>query len=156
MKKNLLAVAAIAALATSSAFAQGVDTLAKIKSAGVINFGVRESSGLGYTLGAGKFVGFHTEMGERIIEDLKKQLGTPALKTVHQPVTAQNRIPLMLNGTVDLECGSTTNTRVRQKDVDFAITTYVEEVRIAVRADSGIKSIKDLNGKTVATTTGTT
>ena len=73
MKKNLLAVAAIAALATSSAFAQGVDTLAKIKSAGVINFGVRESSGLGYTLGAGKFVGFHTEMGERIIEDLKKQ-----------------------------------------------------------------------------------
>ena len=156
MKKNLLAVAAVALLSAGSAMAQGVDTLAKIKSAGVINFGVRESSGLGYTLGGGKFVGFHTEMGERIIEDLKKQLGTPALKVSYQPVTSQNRIPLMLNGTVDLECGSTTNTRARQKDVDFAMTTYVEEVRIAVRADSGIKSIKDLNGKTVATTTGTT
>ncbi len=156
MKTSVIAIAAASVLAAGSALAQGVDTLAKIKSAGVINFGVRESSGLGYTLGGGKFVGFHTEMGERIIDDLKKQLGTPALKTSYQPVTSQNRIPLLLNGTIDLECGSTTNTRARQKDVDFAMTTYVEEVRIAVRADSGIKSIKDLNGKTVATTTGTT
>ena len=156
MKKNLIAVAAVAVLATSSAFAQGVDTLAKIKSAGVVNFGVREASGLGYTLGGGKYVGFHTEMGERIIEDLKKQLGTPALKTVYQPITSQNRIPLLQNGTIDFECGSTTNNRARQKDADFAVTTYVEEVRIAVKADSGITSIKDLNGKNVATTTGTT
>ena len=156
MKTSVIAVATASVLAAGSALAQGVDTLAKIKSAGVINFGVRESSGLGYTLGGGKFVGFHTEMGERIIDDLKKQLGTPALKTSYQPVTSQNRIPLLLNGTIDFECGSTTNTRARQKDVDFAMTTYVEEVRIAVRADSGIKSIKDLNGKTVATTTGTT
>ena len=156
MKKNLIAVAAVAVLATSSAFAQGVDTLAKIKSAGVVNFGVREASGLGYTLGGGKYVGFHTEMGERIIEDLKKQLGTPALKTVYQPITSPTRIPLLQNGTIDFECGSTTNNRARQKDADFAVTTYVEEVRIAVKADSGITSIKDLNGKNVATTTGTT
>ena len=156
MKTSVIAIAAASVLAAGSALAQGVDTLAKIKSAGVINFGVRESSGLGYTLGGGKFVGFHTEMGERIIDDLKKQLGTPALKTSYQPVTSQNRIPLLLNGTIDFECGSTTNTRARQKDADFAVTTYVEEVRIAVKADSGIKSIKDLNGKTVATTTGTT
>ena len=60
MKKNLIAAAAVALLATSAAFAQGVDTLAKIKSAGVVNLGVRESSGLGYTLGGGKYVGFHT------------------------------------------------------------------------------------------------
>ena len=62
----------------------------------------------------------------------------------------------MTNGTVDLECGSTTNNAARQKDVAFAVTTYVEEVRMAVKASSGIASIKDLNGKTVATTTGTT
>ena len=101
-------------------------------------------------------MGFHTEMAERIIDDLKKQLGTPALKTVYQPITSQNRIPLLQNGTIDFECGSTTNNRARQKDADFAVTTFVEEVRIAVKADSGITSIKDLNGKNVATSTGTT
>ena len=156
MKKNLIAAAAVALLATSAAFAQGVDTLAKIKSAGVVNLGVRESSGLGYTLGGGKYVGFHTEMAERIIDDLKKQLGTPALKTVYQPITSQNRIPLLQNGTIDFECGSTTNKKKKKKDADFAVTTFVEEVRIAVKADSGITSIKDLNGKNVATSTGTT
>ena len=156
MKKNLIAAAAVALLATSAAFAQGVDTLAKIKSAGVVNLGVRESSGLGYTLGGGKYVGFHTEMAERIIDDLKKQLGTPALKTVYQPITSQNRIPLLQNGTIDFECGSTTNNATRQKDVDFAVTTYVEEVRVATRADANINSVKDLAGKTIATTTGTT
>ena len=61
----------------------------------------------------------------------------------------------MQNGTIDFECGSTTNSKARQKDVDFAVTTYVEEVRIAVKADSGIQSVADLNGKTVAVTTGT-
>jgi glutamate/aspartate transport system substrate-binding protein len=74
----------------------------------------------------------------------------------YQPVTSQNRIPLVQNGTVDLECGSTTNNATRQKDVDFAFTTYVEVVRMAVKADSPIKELKDLNGKTVVTTTGTT
>ena len=157
MKKHMIAVAVTAALATGSAFAQGVDTLAKIKSAGAVNFGVRESSGsLGYTLGGGKYVGFHTEMGERIVDDLKKQLGVPALKLNYQPITSQNRIALLQNGTIDFECGSTTNNTARQKDADFAVTTYVEEVRIAVKANSNIKGIKDLAGKTVATTTGTT
>jgi glutamate/aspartate transport system substrate-binding protein len=74
----------------------------------------------------------------------------------YQPVTSQNRIPLVQNGTVDIECGSTTNNATRQKDVAFAVTTYVEEVRIAVKANSGITSITQLNGKNVATTTGTT
>jgi glutamate/aspartate transport system substrate-binding protein len=74
----------------------------------------------------------------------------------YQPVTSQNRIPLMQNGTIDIECGSTTNNAARQKDVSFAVTTFVEEVRIAVKANSGITSIGQLNGKNVATTTGTT
>ena len=118
---------------------------------------MRDSSGaLAYTLGDGKYVGFHTEMAERISADIQKQLGLPKLDVKYQPVTSQNRIPLVQNGTVDLECGSTTNNATRQKDVAFAVTTYVEEVRIAVKANSGITSIKDLNGKNVATTTGTT
>ena len=74
----------------------------------------------------------------------------------YQPVTSQNRIPLVQNGTVDLECGSTTNNATRQKDVAFAPTLYVEEVRIAVKANSGITNIAQLANKTVATTTGTT
>ena len=137
--------------------AQANDTLAKIKSSGTITLGVRESSGaLAYTLGDGKYVGFHTEMAERIVDDLKKVTGNPDLKINYQVITSQNRIPLLQNGTIDFECGSTTNNLTRQKDVAFAVTTYVEEVRMAVKANSGIKSIKDLAGKTVATTTGTT
>jgi glutamate/aspartate transport system substrate-binding protein len=156
MNKHLIALAMLA-LAAGGAHAQASDTLAKIKSKGEITLGVRDSSGaLSYTIGDGKYVGFHTEMAEHIAADLQKQLGLPKLTVNKQLVTSQNRIPLVVNGTVDLECGSTTNNAARQKDVAFAVTTYVEEVRIAVRADSGINSIKDLNGKSVATTTGTT
>jgi len=155
MKKNAIAVLLALASATG-AWAQASDTLAKIKSSGSVTLGVRESSGLGFTLGNGKYVGFHTEMGERIIGDLQKQLGLSKLELKYQPVTSQNRIPLLQNGTVDIECGSTTNNLARQKDVAFAVTTYVEEVGIAVRTNSNIHAIKDLNGKSVATTTGTT
>ena len=155
MKKHLLALAVTLA-ATGSVWAQASDTLAKIKSSGTVTLGVRESSGLGYTLGNGKYVGFHTEMGERVLADIQKQLGLAKLDIKYQPVTSQNRIPLVTNGTVDIECGSTTNNTARQKEVAFAVTTYVEEVRIAVNAKSGIAGIKDLNGKTIVTTTGTT
>ncbi|HET7836797.1 MAG TPA: transporter substrate-binding domain-containing protein [Variovorax sp.] len=156
MKKQVLALA-VMVLAAGGAFAQANDTLAKIKSTGAVTMGVRDSSGaLAYTIGDGKYVGFHTEMSERILADIQKQLGLPKLEIKRQLVTSQNRVPLVQNGTVDLECGSTTNNATRQKDVAFAITTYVEEVRIAVKANSGINSIKDLNGKNVVTTTGTT
>jgi glutamate/aspartate transport system substrate-binding protein len=156
MNKHLIALA-LAALASGGAFAQAGDTLAKIKSKGEITLGTRDSSGaLAFTIGDGKYVGFHTEMAENIAADIGKQLALPKLTVNKQLVTSQNRIPLVMNGTVDLECGSTTNNVTRQKDVAFAVTTFVEEVRIAVRADSGITSIKDLNGKNVVTTTGTT
>ena len=153
MKKSLLALAAV--LACGLVHAE--DSLKKIKDAGAITLGVRDSSGaLAYTLGDGKYVGFHTEMAQRIVADLQKQLGLPKLDVKMQPVTSQNRVPLVQNGTVDLECGSTTNNATRGKDVAFAVTTYVEEVRIAVKANSGITNIAQLNGKNVATTTGTT
>lgn len=156
MKKPLLALA-LTVLAATAAHAQANDTLAKIKSTGSVTMGVRESSGvLSYTLGDGRYTGYHVEICQRVLGDIQKQLGLAKLDIKYQPVTSQNRIPLVQNGTVDIECGSTTNNQARQRDVAFAVTTFVEEVRIAVKANSGINSIKDLNGKNVATTTGTT
>jgi len=156
MKKTML-VQAFALAAASLAFAAHADTLKKIKDSGSVTMGVRESSGaLSYTLGDGKYAGFHYEVCTRVLADIQKQLGLAKLDVKYQPVTSQNRIPLVQNGTVDIECGSTTNNVARQKDVAFAVTTYVEEVRIAVKANSGITSIAQLKGKTVATTTGTT
>ncbi len=155
MKKHLLGLA-VALLAAGGAMAQANDTLAKVKASGTITMGVRESSGvLSYTLGGSKYVGYHVAICERAIEDVEKAIGKK-LEVKYQPVTSQNRIPLVQNGTVDIECGSTTNNATRQKDVSFANTTFVEEVRIATKANSGIKSVADLGGKTVATTTGTT
>lgn len=153
MKKMLFVLAAVA-LAAGAAQA---DTLAKIKGSGTVTMGVRESSGaLSYTLGDGKYAGFHVEICQRVLADVQKQLGLPKLDIKYQAVTSQNRIPLVQNGTVDIECGSTTNNATRQKDVSFAVTTYVEEVRIATKVSSGITSIAQLAGKNVATTTGTT
>ncbi|MBX3603883.1 MAG: amino acid ABC transporter substrate-binding protein [Piscinibacter sp.] len=155
MKKALLNVVALAAALAAGAVQ--ADTLKKIKDSGSVTMGVRESSGaLAYTLGDGKYAGFHTEVCTKVLADIQKQLGLAKLEIKYQPVTSQNRIPLVQNGTVDIECGSTTNNATRQKDVAFAVTTYVEEVRIATKANSGVNSIKDLNGRTVATTTGTT
>ncbi len=152
MKKSLLALAVLVAAGAAQA-----NTLSKIKETGAVSMGVRESSGaLSYTLGDGKYAGYHTEICQRVLADIQKKLGMAKLDIKYQPVTSQNRIPLVQNGTVDIECGSTTNNATRQKDVAFAVTTYVEEVRIAVKANSGITSIAQLNGKNVATTTGTT
>ncbi len=159
MKKTLLmplAISIIGLFSTPAAFAQQ-STLDKIKSSGAVTMGVRESSGaLSYTLGDGKYAGFHVEICNNVLRDIQKQLNLKTLDIKYSPVTSQNRIPLLQNGTVDIECGSTTNNATRQKDVAFAVTTYVEEIRIAVRANSGITSLNQLNGKKVATTTGTT
>jgi len=152
MKKTMFALAALMAFGVAQA-----DTLKKIKDTGAVTMGVRESSGaLSFTLGDGKYTGYHYEICQRVLSDIQKQLGLAKLEIKYQPVTSQNRIPLVQNGTVDLECGSTTNNQTRQKDVAFAVTTYVEEVRIAVKAAGGVSSIGQLNGKKVATTTGTT
>ena len=154
--KLKLATLTLALLATGSVFAQASDTVAKVKASGIVTMGVRDSSGaLSYTLGDGKYTGYHIEICNRVIANLEKAAGRK-LETRYQPVTSQNRIPLVQNGTVDIECGSTTNNATRQKDVAFLPTTFVEEVRIAVKANSGITSIAQLNGKNVATTTGTT
>jgi glutamate/aspartate transport system substrate-binding protein len=132
-------------------------TLDKIKATGAVTMGVRESSiPMSYTTGDSRFDGFHVEVCRMILNDIKDKLGMSTLRINYQPVTAQNRMPLVQNGTVDIECGTTTNNTARQRDVSFANTLYVEEVRIAVKANSGINSISQLAGKKVATTTGTT
>jgi glutamate/aspartate transport system substrate-binding protein len=152
-----LAVATIAATVSFGAVAQDMGgTLKKVKESGVLTMGVREASGaLSYTLGDGKFAGYHVEICQRIAAEVEKQVGKK-IEVKYQAVTSQNRIPLLQNGTVDIECGSTTNNATRQKDVSFLNTTFVEEVRIAVKAKSGINGIAQLAGKNVATTTGTT
>ena len=156
MKKTML-IKAIALAAATFAVGAHADTLKKIKESGSVTMGVRESSGaLSYTLGDGKYAGFHYEVCTKVLADIQKSLGLAKLEVKYQPVTSQNRIPLVQNGTVDIECGSTTNNATRQKDVSFAVTTFVEEVRIAVKANSGITSIAQLKDKAVATTTGTT
>ena len=143
-------------MCAQGAFASSV-TLDKIKASGAVTMGVRESSiPMSYTTGDSRFDGFHIEVCRMILNDIKDKLGLSTLRINYQPVTGQNRIPLVQNGTVDIECGTTTNNTARQRDVSFANTLYVEEVRIAVKANSGINSISQLAGKKVATTTGTT
>jgi glutamate/aspartate transport system substrate-binding protein len=132
-------------------------TLDKIKSTGAVTMGVRESSiPMSYTTGDSRFDGYHVEVCRMILVDIKDKLGLSTLRINYQPVTSQNRVPLVQNGTVDIECGSTTNNANRAKDVGFANTLYIEEVRIAVKANAGINSISQLANKKVATTTGTT
>ncbi len=158
MRKNILTTVllSLGVLWTQTTFAESSDTLEKAKASGVVTMGVRDSSGaLSYTLGDGKYAGFHYEICQRIIANLEKAVGKQ-LETKYLSVTSQNRIPLVQNGTVDIECGSTTNNLARQKDVAFVVTTYVEEVRMAVKANSGITSIDQLNNRNVVTTTGTT
>ncbi|HKW83770.1 MAG TPA: transporter substrate-binding domain-containing protein, partial [Burkholderiaceae bacterium] len=153
MKKVALALAAILACGVGHA----ADTLAKIKTANKIVIGTRDSSApLAYTVGDGKYVGYHVDVCQKIADAIKANLKAPAMPVEYQVVTSQNRIPLVQNGTVDMECGSTTNSTARQKDVAFAPTTFVTNVRTAVKANSGITSIAQLKDKTVATTTGTT
>lgn len=132
-------------------------TLKKVKEAGSITMGIRESSyPLSYLDDKQQPIGYHIDVCNKIVEAVKDQLKLASLKVQQQPVTSQNRIPLVSNGTVDLECGSTTNNEARQKQVSFAVTTFVTNVRMAVKKSSGIKSLDQLGGKPVATTSGTT
>lgn len=133
------------------------DTLKKVTESGTLVMGIRESSiPLSYLDDRQQPVGYHIDVCHRVVDALKKELKLSDLRVQSQPVTSQNRIPLVSNGTVDIECGSTTNNEARQRQVDFALTTFVTNVRMAVKKNSGITSLSALDGKPVATTTGTT
>lgn len=133
------------------------DTLAKMRSTQTVTMGVRTGSGLlSYALGNGVFAGMHPDLCSQILARIAKKQNISKLDVRYLEVTSQNRIQLMKNGSLDIECGSTTNNRKRQEQVGFALTTYTTAVRLAVKKDSKIHSLKDLNGKTIATTTGST
>lgn len=154
--KKFVMLAALAA-SVGIAFAQSAGTLKKVQDTGGITMGVRESSiPMSYLDDKQQFVGYHIDICNRVIDDLKKNLKLPNLKVNQQAVTSANRIPLMQNGTIDIECGSTTNTVARQQQVAFALTTFISDVRILTKANSGIKTVTDLNNKPLAVTTGTT
>ncbi|QRF59384.1 transporter substrate-binding domain-containing protein [Variovorax sp. UC122_21] len=151
----LMAAAATVLLAATGA--QAADTLAKIAESGKITLAYRESSvPFSYLDGPNKPIGFAVEMSNAVVEAVKKKLNKPNLQVQLMAVTSQNRIPLITNGTIDLECGSTTNNTARGKDVSFAVNHFYTGTRLLVKKSSKIKDYADLAKKTVASTTGTT
>ena len=132
------------------------DTIAKIKQSGKVVIGYRESSDpISYIVG-GKPMGYAIDICNNFATTLKKDLKLPNLKVEYKAVTSSTRIPEMLAGNVDMECGTTTNSIQRQQQVSFSTNYYATEVRMAVKANSTVKDLGDLNGKAVATTQGTT
>ena len=160
MTKTLrFAVAALAcaALAVPAAAQTLTGTLKKIKETGSITVGYRESSiPFSYLDDKQQPIGYAMDLCMKIVDAVRSELKMPKLKVQLQPVTSSNRIPLMQNGTIDLECGSTTNSVERQKQVSFGPTYFVINVTAAVTTSSGINSLAELNGKTISTTSGTT
>ncbi|AOI99538.1 glutamate/aspartate ABC transporter substrate-binding protein [Burkholderia sp. LA-2-3-30-S1-D2] len=155
-QKAVLMVAALCAFA-SGAHAQETGTLKKIKDTGVIALGHRESSiPFSYYDQSQQVVGYSREFQMKVVDAVKKKLNLPNLQVKNIPVTSQNRIPLVQNGTVDIECGSTTNNTERQQQAAFSDTIFVIGTRLMTKKDSGIKDFADLKGKTVVTTAGTT
>ncbi|MDE2201255.1 MAG: amino acid ABC transporter substrate-binding protein [Burkholderiaceae bacterium] len=132
-------------------------TLEKVAAADKITVGYREAAvPFSYLLGPHKAVGFSVDLTQAIVDDVRHQLKKPSLKVDAIPVTGQNRIPLLVDGTYDLECGSTTNTSARGKEVAFSINVFYAGTRLLTRRDSGIRGYADLSGKTVASTAGST
>jgi len=132
-------------------------TLKKIKDSGVIALGHRESSiPFSYYDDKQQVVGYSQEIALRIVDAVKRELKLPDLQVKLVPVTSQNRIPLVQNGTVDIECGSTTNNLERQKQVAFSDSIFIVRTRLLTRKDSGIRDFPDLAGKNAVVTAGTT
>lgn len=132
-------------------------TMKKIKDTGSITVGHRESSiPFSYLDDKQQPIGYAMDLCLRVVDAVKAELKMPNLKVNLQPVTSSNRIPLLQNGTIDLECGSTTNSVTRQQQVAFGPTYFVINVTAAVKKNANINALADLNGKTVSTTSGTT
>jgi glutamate/aspartate transport system substrate-binding protein len=158
---KLLSKAGFAILAAAfalTAHAQELTgTLKKIKDTGAITIGHRESSiPFSYLDDKQQPIGYAMDLCMKVVEAVKAELKMPNLKVNLQPVTSGNRIPQLQAGNIDMECGSTTNSVDRQKQVSFGPTYFVINVTAAVKKNSGIKALADLNGKTVSTTSGTT
>jgi glutamate/aspartate transport system substrate-binding protein len=149
--------AALAAAWTLPALAQDSATLKKIAEKKTITLGVREAADpFSYVDGKGQYIGYQIDLCMKIVEAVKAQLKMPDLKVVMTRVTPQIRIQMLMSGDIDMECGTTTNTLERQKQVAFTVTTFYTGTRLLVKPSSLIRNYKDLKGKTVVVTTGTT
>lgn len=156
LKHAAIAATMTLALMTGAKADDLTGTLKKVKDTGTITLGYRESSvPFSYLDGNQKPVGFSIDLCGKVVEAVKSKLGMPDLKVAYTPVNSATRLPLVANGTVDLECGSTANQLVRQKQVAFSVSTFVAQFKWLTRTDSGITTPDDLKGKTVAVTAGT-
>jgi glutamate/aspartate transport system substrate-binding protein len=155
---NLIAVVISAGIvAACTSHNSQTATLEKIKDTGSITIGYRESSiPFSYLDDKQQPIGYAMDLCMKVVDAVKAELKLPGLKVNLQPVTSSNRIPLLQNGTIDMECGSTTNSTARQQQVAFGPTYFVINVTAAVKKNSGIATIADLHGKTISTTSGTT
>lgn len=162
MKINLRHIALAAVVASvmpASAFADAGDspTLKRIEERGVVNIGHRETSiPFSYMDADGKPIGYSIDICMQFVDAIRAELGKPDITVKFTPVTGQTRIPLLANGTIDMECGSTTNNLTRQKQVSYLPTTFITGTKIVVRKDSGAKEIEDLKGKIIGLSSGTT
>lgn len=149
--------ALFAVLAGTTASAQeGSFVLKRIKERGVINMGHREASVPFAYMKDGKPQGYSIDLCDKFVEKIKATLKMPNLKVKHVPVTSQTRLALIANGTIDMECGSTTNNLTRQKQVDYLPVTFITGTKLGSKKGSGITEIEDLNGKAIALAQGTT
>ena len=152
--RNILGTVLIACVA-SGAMAQG--TLDKVKASGTITIGHRDASiPFSYLDDKQQPIGYAMDLCTKIVDAVKAELKMPALKVAYQPVTSSTRIPLLANGTVDLECGSTTNNVERQKQVSYTVTHFVTANRFVSKKADNLKALADLKGKTIVSTSGTT
>jgi glutamate/aspartate transport system substrate-binding protein len=160
LKKSLILLAtafAFIVVGTGQSMAQKSPILKRIKERGVINMGHREASVPFAFIGSGgKVQGYSIDLCDLFVEKIKKTLKMPEIKVKHVPVTSQTRLALIANGTIDMECGSTTNNLTRQKQVDYLPVTFITGTKLGSKKGSGITEIEDLEGKVIALSQGTT
>ncbi len=160
IKKIFIAATALAAITTTTTLVQagsGSYVLDRIQERGVVNMGHRESSvPFSYIGDDGKPQGYSIDLCNKFVDEIRKTLKMPNIKVNHVPVTSQTRIALMANGTIDVECGSTTNNLTRQKQVDYLPVTFITGTKLGSKKGSGITEIEDLDGKAIALSLGTT
>jgi ABC-type amino acid transport substrate-binding protein len=157
MHTTALTTLCLIACALPAAMAQPSSTLDKAKASGSLTVAYRESSiPFSYLDDKAQPTGFGWEICARVVDQVRKATGRADLRVQTQAVTSANRIPLLQNGTIDIECGSTTNNSDRQKQVAFATNYFYTGTRFLVKAGAAVKSLDDLKGKPVVSTTGTT
>ena len=156
MRRLLLSLMLLICATSGRAEAPSLSTLQKLSQTATINLGHRESSvPFSYYDSRRQVVGYSHDLMLRVVDSLKTELKLPALTVKLVPVTSQNRIPLLQNGSVDLECGSTTHNLERARQVSFSVSIFVTSSRLLTRKASGVRQLADLGGRRVLVTAGT-